>query len=200
MDLRPNRTLEGSEKNYKIYLKQLLKEQHLLYKFSKRHEQAVRRKDQTVASAAFRDVNELEERIRKRNQNSDHDASIHYSHILNDPFITQNHVATIEEGDDDPSSLHAAIGANEHHSSAPRMFVEGFYRQLLQQISSLPLLDPEHSPQGPITNANNNGNDQDCFLEIYIVMSRVERRRAKRRTPSQELVHRCSMYYSTVLV
>ena len=75
---------------------------------------AVRRKDETFETHTLRDLEQLIERIQKmhhssnNNDNSDkpHSASsIHYTHILNDPFITQTqkHISTMEDIVDDPS-------------------------------------------------------------------------------------------------
>ena len=166
MDLRPNRQLQHSEKNYKIYLKQLLKEQHVLYKYTMRYQQAVRRKDRAVAHSTLRDLEQLTTRIQEMHPCSidrNHDdgrphalSSMHYAHILNDPFITQNHITPIIEGvdrdrssnDNDmaASTSSTALGTarntsndtnrNQQTSSKERVFVERFYQQLLKELSS----------------------------------------------------------------
>ena len=109
MDLRPNRILSQSEKQYKIYLKQLLKEQHVLYKYSMRYQQAVQRKDHTVAIRTLQQLTQLQEQIIKRchyDSSSSHDHSdtasvIHDTHILNDPFLPQYYHSTAMEEIDD---------------------------------------------------------------------------------------------------
>lgn len=77
MDLRPNTELSSVEKQNKLLLKRLLRDQHLLYKYGTRYQQALRRSDIPYAIQTIHIIHQLEERIRKECNNSNDSNNYH---------------------------------------------------------------------------------------------------------------------------
>jgi hypothetical protein len=108
MDHRPNVLLQPDERCHKLHLKRLLKEQHLLYKYSMRHQQAIRRRnDEAVIQASFLKLLAYQETVSN-------------PRVLRDPFIQR--ICTADSTH--PEMLKA------------RKFIERFYGQLQSNVIS----------------------------------------------------------------
>jgi hypothetical protein len=108
MDHRPNYLLQPDERCRKLHLKRLLKEQHLLYKYTMRHQQAIRRRnDETVVQESLLKLKAYQETVSN-------------PRVLLDPFICRI-------CNDDGMYL---------EMRKARMFIERFYGQLQNSVMS----------------------------------------------------------------
>jgi hypothetical protein len=140
MDYRPNCELHPHERYKKQYLKRLLKEQHMLYKYEMRYQQTMRRNDPPMVQQSTLLTLQLYRPTVQQPQIA-----------LHDPFVTMLRLSPESQ---DPHHQHPNIHHhhNNHHTPMARNFIERFYCQLQQRF--VPLPQQKHVVDGYIDDNN----------------------------------------------
>jgi hypothetical protein len=147
MDYRPNCELHPHERYKKQYLKRLLKEQHMLYKYEMRYQQTMRRNDPPMVQQSTLLTLQLYQPTVQQPQIA-----------LQDPFVTMLRLSPEESQDphhDHHHHHHPNIhhqNNNHHHTHMARNFIERFYCQLQQCF--VPLPQQKHVVDGYIDDNN----------------------------------------------